>query len=87
MNSRGSSSSSRKRKTIGGLALDYDPFESSDAMKRLVKDVTLGVLSGQVYPKVGAVVKGMVAAWIKVDEHARLDKIEKRLKAIEVRSP
>lgn len=80
-------SSARKGGPIGGslpkLALDYDPFTDSASLKRLLKDLALGLLQGRLYPRQASTVRSLVGMWVRVDEHAKLEALEARIEALE----
>ncbi len=65
------------------VRLDYDPFENPDAMKRLLSDLANLILAGKLHHRAASAVRLLVAGWIEVDEHQRLDAIEKRVEELE----
>lgn len=65
------------------VTLDYDAFESPANMKRLLADLTVWILAGRIHHRQASACRALVTAWIGVDEHERLDKIEGRVKALE----
>lgn len=67
------------------VELSYDPFEDGESMKRLLGDLTVWVLSGRVFHRQAGTVRNLIQQWIRVDEHERLDRLEKRIEALEKR--
>ena len=65
------------------VTLDYEPFTSPANMKRLLSDLTTWILAGRIHHRQASACRALVTAWIGVDEHERLDKIEERVKALE----
>jgi len=65
------------------VTLDYEPFTSPANMKRLLADLTTWILAGRIHHRQASACRALVTAWIGVDEHERLDKIEERVKALE----
>lgn len=67
------------------IQLDYDPFKDSEALKRLLSDLAGWVLAGRIHHRVAGAIRGLVKQWIEVDEHSRLDEIEKRIEELEAK--
>jgi hypothetical protein len=68
---------------LGSKTLDYDPFQDPDSIQRLIHDLSISVMDGSLLPKQASVIRSLIAVWIKVDEHKRIDRLELRVKAIE----
>lgn len=68
-----------------GIHLSYDPFVDSAGLKHLIRDLALGVLQGQLYPRQASTVRNLVGMWVRLDEHERLDSLEKRIELLEAR--
>jgi len=80
-------SHARKGAPWGGmpkLNLEYDPFVDSASLKRLLKDLALGILQGRLYPRQASTVRSLVGMWVRVDDHALLEQLERRITALEV---
>ena len=65
------------------LDLDYDAFADSGSLKRLLKDLALAVLSGKISTRQAGSVRSLVSAWIRLDEHGRIERLEKKIKTLE----
>jgi hypothetical protein len=65
------------------IELDYDPFLGPENMKKLISDLTVWVLSGRVFHRQASTVRGLIQQWIKLDEHQKLDGLERRLSELE----
>jgi hypothetical protein len=65
------------------VTLDYSPFESPANMKRLLADLAVWILAGRIHHRQASACRALVQAWIGVDEHERLDKIEERVRMLE----
>lgn len=65
------------------LVLNYDPYESPAAMKRLIGDLTEGVLRGTLHHRSASAVRSLVRVWIDVDLHEKLPELEKRIEVLE----
>jgi len=65
------------------LSLNYDPFTGSVGLKRLLKDLALGVLSGQLTPRQASSVRSLVSMWVRVDEHSEVERLERRIARLE----
>ena len=63
--------------------LDYDPFADSEHMKRFVADLAGLVLRGKIHHRAATACRLLVESWIAVDEHERLDEVEKRIGELE----
>jgi hypothetical protein len=73
---------------LGGpqsLVLDYEPLSSVANQKRLLADLVHWVLSKRIHHRQAATVRGLIQMWIHVDEHERLDSLEKRIEQLEAR--
>jgi hypothetical protein len=63
--------------------LDYDPYESPKMMKKLVHDLTLGVLEGRLAHRVASACRGLLRTWIDVDLHEKVPELERRVSELE----
>jgi hypothetical protein len=63
--------------------LSYDPYESPGAMKRLLGDLTSGVLLGTLHHRSASAVRNLILAWIDVDLHEKIPDLEKRIESLE----
>lgn len=79
---RSAVSSERKGDPRGG-AVAYEPFENPGNLKRFLRDLSVGVLSGKLYPRQASTIRACIGMWIRLDEHSRLDDLEKRIEALE----
>lgn len=52
-------------------------------MKRLLGDLTHWILEKRIHHRAASACRGLMQAWIRVDEHERLDLLEARVTAIE----
>ena len=66
--------------------IGYDPFADSSSMKKFLADLVAWVLAGRIFHRQASVCRGLVQQWIRVDEHEKLDEIERRLTELERRS-
>jgi len=51
-------------------------------MKRLLADLTTWILAGRIHHRQASACRALVQAWIGVDEHQRLDSLEKRIEQL-----
>ena len=66
-----------------GGTVPYEPFENPTNLKRFLRDLSLGVLSGKLYPRQASTIRACIGMWIRLDEHSRLDDLEKRIEVLE----
>jgi len=74
--------SGKKGDPTGGT-VPYEPFENPANLKRFLRDLSLGVLSGKLYPRQASTIRACIGMWIRLDEHSRLDDLEKRIEVLE----
>ena len=67
------------------ITLGYDPFETPANMKRLLGDLASLVLEGKVHHRAASAVRGLMKQWLEVDEHERIDDLEKRIQELEAK--
>jgi len=65
------------------LVLDYEPLSSVANQKRLLSDLVHWVLSKRIHHRQAATVRGLIQMWIHVDEHEKLEDLERRIAALE----
>ena len=65
------------------VQLEYDPFADAASMKRLLADLATLVLEGRLHHRAASAVRLLVLGWIQVDEHERMDELEKRIEELE----
>jgi len=65
------------------IDLEYEPFESTQSMKRLLRDLTVWVLARRIHHRAASAVKGLLRTWIDVDLHEKLPELEKRIEELE----
>jgi hypothetical protein len=65
------------------IQLEYDPFQDSASMKRLLADLAKFVLRGEIHHRTASAVRGLVKQWLEVDEHQRMDELEGRIEELE----
>jgi len=66
-----------------GGTVPYEPFENPANLKRFLRDLSLAVLSGKLYPRQASTIRACIGMWIRLDEHSRLDDLERRIEALE----
>jgi len=66
-----------------GGTVPYEPFENPTNLKRFLRDLSLGVLSGKLYPRQASTIRACIGMWIRLDEHSRLDDLERRIAILE----
>lgn len=68
------------------LVLNYDPYESPAAMKRLIADLTNGVLLGTLHHRAASACRGLLRTWIDVDLHEKVPDLERRIEQLEAKA-
>lgn len=63
--------------------LTYDPFENPQNTRRLLLDLVTWTLGGKIHHRLAGTIRNLIGMWIRVDEHERLDEIERRLSELE----
>jgi hypothetical protein len=66
--------------------LSYDPFQTPENMKRLLRDVCLAVLEGRLWPRQASVARALVKGWISIEEYAKIPELERRIAELENRA-
>ena len=65
------------------LVLDYDPYQSPANMKRLIGDLTSGILLGTLHHRAASACRGLLRTWIDVDLHEKVPQLEARIEVLE----
>lgn len=67
------------------IVLTYEPLADTKSMKRLLADLTKWVLQRKIHHRLASTCRGLIETFIELDEHERLDDLERRIKELEVR--
>jgi len=65
------------------IDLEYEPFESTQSMKRLLRDLTVWVLAAKIHHRAASACRGLLRAWIDVDLHEKVPELERRVEVLE----
>ena len=65
------------------VPVTFDPFEGPASLKKLLRYMAIKVLKGELYPRQASTVRALVGMWVRLDEHERLDLLEKRIEQLE----
>ena len=82
---QGSLSSKEKGDPRGGTVA-YEPFKNASNLKRFLRDLSLGVLSGKLYPRQASTIRSCIGMWLRLSEYEKIPELEKRIQVLEAKA-